>query len=170
MPTPEEMAEIQKERILSDAELIKGGADVTPEGGITATEDQIKDAKIEMGVHFYNKSKDLEGEIRRQRRRVEELSGRLKMRVEINGIQLNLEYAEYSDPEQYILSFPQLSGDAEFNEGEIRMPMGWLTYNDKKKEETARKLFEYASSVAQAEKDVKNVFKQVKEYRDELIV
>ena len=27
MPTPEEMAKIQEERILSDAELIKGGAE-----------------------------------------------------------------------------------------------------------------------------------------------
>jgi hemin uptake protein HemP len=28
MPTPEEMTEIEKQRILSDAELLKGGAEI----------------------------------------------------------------------------------------------------------------------------------------------
>ncbi len=59
MPTPEEMAKTQKERILSDAELVKGGADVTSEGIIRATEEQKKDARVEMGEHFYNEYKRL---------------------------------------------------------------------------------------------------------------
>jgi len=47
-PTPEEMAEINKERIKSDAELVKEGAEVTPDGRIKPTEEEIKDAEEKM--------------------------------------------------------------------------------------------------------------------------
>lgn len=62
MPTPEEVAQMQKKRILSDAKLVSRGADVTPDGKIMATEEQIMDAKIEMGEHFYNKLQELEAD------------------------------------------------------------------------------------------------------------
>jgi hypothetical protein len=48
MPTPEEMAKIQKERALSDAELIKGGAEyVVDEKGmrLDVAYEQIKAAE-----------------------------------------------------------------------------------------------------------------------------
>ena len=51
MPTPEEMAKIQKERVLSDAELIKGGAEyVVDEKGmrLDVTYERIKEAEKEM--------------------------------------------------------------------------------------------------------------------------
>jgi hypothetical protein len=51
MPTPEGMAKIQKERALSDAELIKGGAEyVVDEKGmrLDVTYEQIKEAEKEM--------------------------------------------------------------------------------------------------------------------------
>lgn len=57
--TPEEQVKMSKSRILSDAELIKGGADATPEGGVVATEEQKKDAKIEMGENFYQENIEL---------------------------------------------------------------------------------------------------------------
>jgi hypothetical protein len=59
MPTPEEMAKMQKERILTSASLVEGGADVTPEGVILPTDEQSKDARLEMGDHFYTKYKEL---------------------------------------------------------------------------------------------------------------
>lgn len=54
MPSPEEMAQINKQRVLSDADLLRGGAEMTNEGKILPTEEQIKDMKIEMGDHFYS--------------------------------------------------------------------------------------------------------------------
>jgi hypothetical protein len=51
MPTPAEMAEISKKRILSDAELVKEGAEVTPDGKIiSASEKQIREAKGEIKI------------------------------------------------------------------------------------------------------------------------
>lgn len=55
--TPEEKAEIQRQRTLSDAELLKDGAVYKEEGdgrmGLEPTKKQIMNAKIEMGEHFY---------------------------------------------------------------------------------------------------------------------
>lgn len=48
---------MQKERIKTAANLVEGGAGVTPEGVIIPTNEQIKEAKLEMGEHFYNKLK-----------------------------------------------------------------------------------------------------------------
>jgi len=42
---PKEKANFNKERILSDAEKINKGTDVTPEGQIIFTEDQVKSAR-----------------------------------------------------------------------------------------------------------------------------
>lgn len=58
--SPEEIAKNNKSRILSDAKLVKGGADVTAEGAIKVTGKQKTDAKLEMGDAFYKKSKQLE--------------------------------------------------------------------------------------------------------------
>lgn len=64
MPTPEEMAKMQKERALSDAELIKGGADyaIDKNGNLklNVTDEQIEQAKEEMGDNkLKEKMKDL---------------------------------------------------------------------------------------------------------------
>lgn len=63
MLTPEEMAEMQKKRIMSDANLVDEGADVTPEGAILPTEKQAKDAKMEMGDEIYEKYQEMGKEI-----------------------------------------------------------------------------------------------------------
>ena len=52
-----------KSRILSDYELIQGEADIDEKGILQPTDDQIKDAKIEMGDHFYKKSQKLGEEL-----------------------------------------------------------------------------------------------------------
>jgi hypothetical protein len=44
---PAEMSEINKERILSDAELITDGADITPEGRIIPTDEQMESMEEE---------------------------------------------------------------------------------------------------------------------------
>lgn len=59
--TPEEINKIHLERLKSDAKLSAGGAEIKFSldgkiGDVTPTEEQIKDAKIEMGEHFYNES------------------------------------------------------------------------------------------------------------------
>lgn len=59
--------ENSKSRILSDAELIKGGADIDAKGILQPTDGQIKDAKVEMGEHFYDKSKSQEEELQKTR-------------------------------------------------------------------------------------------------------
>ena len=89
MPTPEEMAKINKERKLSDAELIKGDAEVTPDDRIIPTEEQIKDAKIEMGEHFYKKATELERKNEEDRKEMENSRNVLKigniLEVKYNG-------------------------------------------------------------------------------------
>jgi len=53
MPTPEEMAKLQKERTLSDSELIKDGAEYVGEDNnlrLDVTDKQIEDAKGEMNA------------------------------------------------------------------------------------------------------------------------
>ena len=170
MPTPEEMVKFNKERIKSDAELVEEGAGVTPDGKILTTEEQQKDKKIEMGDHFYKKAKEFKQKINYNNERSAELNEKLNMREEINGIEFDLHWAEYSDPEQYVLYFPQLSKETEFNNGQIRMPMGMMVDDDdKEREEIAKKLLQYASSAAREEKDVKKVFRKVEEYRDDLM-
>jgi hypothetical protein len=62
MMTLEEMSKIQKERILSDAELVKGGADVSPEGVVIPTNDQIKDVKIDMKEDLLGRNNTTEDE------------------------------------------------------------------------------------------------------------
>ncbi len=47
--TQEDVENMRKKRASSDIELEKGGAKVTDDGKIFPTEDQQKDAKIEMG-------------------------------------------------------------------------------------------------------------------------
>lgn len=116
MLTPEEMAKIQKERILVEAELIRGGADVEPDGRIDSTEEQKKDAKIEMGEYFYKKSKELEEEIAQQKDSLNQTREKLqtvvvKMRVEkeVNGTRYVIKW--HPDYEEYIISFPDLELD-----------------------------------------------------------
>lgn len=46
--SPEDIPEFQKQRILSDAEIIKGGGEVTPDGKVHPTESQVEDAHREM--------------------------------------------------------------------------------------------------------------------------
>lgn len=58
--TQEEMAKNQKSRILSDAELVNGGADVSATGQIYPTEEQINSARLEMGDDFYQQNKELQ--------------------------------------------------------------------------------------------------------------
>lgn len=48
MPTPEELANEKKKYMLSDAELLKEGAEVCPNGTVYPTENQIEVAKKEM--------------------------------------------------------------------------------------------------------------------------
>lgn len=59
MPSPEEMAKIEKERILSDAELLKGGADYKfDEKGqkrLDVTDEQIEEAREEMKTALQNR-------------------------------------------------------------------------------------------------------------------
>jgi hypothetical protein len=47
-PSPDQISDINEKRILSDAEAIKGGAEVTPGGRVSFTDGQIKEAKREM--------------------------------------------------------------------------------------------------------------------------
>lgn len=108
-------------RYKSDIEFARGGADVTPEGNIVATEDQKKDAKMEMGEEFYKKYQreksgdsktSLEGEVSEEK---------INMEKEINGVKIILEWgAEY---DEYTISFPeQISKDKEspyFTKGDV---------------------------------------------------
>lgn len=60
MLTPEEMAKIQRQRTLSDAELIKEGASITPEGVIaSATEEEVDDAEKEIRGEMVSKKSEL---------------------------------------------------------------------------------------------------------------
>jgi len=75
MSTPEEIAENQKQRILSNAELVKGGAEVTPEGKIITTEEQQNDARKEMFDDLYEQNKALKLENEELRQQIESLKG-----------------------------------------------------------------------------------------------
>ena len=63
-PSPEEMAEIKKERTLSEAELLEGGAEykVDEEGKerLEVTDEQIEEAKekMEMGEGIESKQEE----------------------------------------------------------------------------------------------------------------
>lgn len=58
MLTPEAMAKIQKERILSDADLVNNGAEVDAEARIYPTNEQIENVKKEMEDELYENSKE----------------------------------------------------------------------------------------------------------------
>lgn len=102
-PTPEELAAMQKERILSDAKLINEGADVGAEGIIHVTEDQKKEAKIEMGEDFYNRSKGLKEENERLKEdlRQERNDGKVWWQKEYKGYDMP-RYIDYAAAEEYL--------------------------------------------------------------------
>ncbi len=58
MPSPDEQAEIEKERAISDAELLKDGAEYEIKDGkktLSPTEEQVGEAKEEMQIDFAEK-------------------------------------------------------------------------------------------------------------------
>ncbi len=57
--TPEQIAEMRKGRILSDAEAIKGGAEIDAEGKISLTEEQKREVKTEMEKKLAEKRSEL---------------------------------------------------------------------------------------------------------------
>ena len=64
--TPEEMAEIHRERTLSDSDQIKNYAEYTPEGVLEFTKGQVKEAHDEMRYEIdpkYRITKDLKKEM-----------------------------------------------------------------------------------------------------------
>jgi hypothetical protein len=57
--TSEQIAEMRKERILSDAKAVKGGAEVDAEGKVYFTEDQKREARRKMEKDFAEKRSEL---------------------------------------------------------------------------------------------------------------
>ncbi|MSU74526.1 hypothetical protein EXS57_01970 [Candidatus Kaiserbacteria bacterium] len=85
MPRPKKLAEIQKERILSQADLVREGADVTAEGEVIATGVQKADAKYEMEDDIRNKKR--RDEIHESKKGRETIS---LESTEANGVTINL--------------------------------------------------------------------------------
>ncbi|MBU1177537.1 MAG: hypothetical protein ABIG88_00010 [Patescibacteria group bacterium] len=95
MLTPEKMTKINKERKLSDVELIKEGAEVTPDNRIIPTEEQIQNIKGQ-SKEKYNPSEEeinkAEKMMTPQERKVSELRVEMIKKLEKEGKSGYLEY------------------------------------------------------------------------------
>jgi len=143
---PEEVAEMQKARILSSAELVKGGADVDVKGRITAvTEDQKIKAKLEMGEHFFDENQLLKGNLRYHEallREERELRDKIRLKKEINGSEISVAWDNGYN--EYTILFPQATLKGE------HVPEG--TSNDAirlgGRDDDAIEVFNYATELA----------------------
>ncbi|TAK95810.1 hypothetical protein EPO05_03330, partial [Patescibacteria group bacterium] len=61
MPTPEEVAAIQKERTINDAELLKDGAEYNENGVLAPTDEQTRKAEKEMKFELLSKELESKG-------------------------------------------------------------------------------------------------------------
>lgn len=135
-PLAEDQKKKTKSRLVSDAELIKGGAEIRDDGVPGLTEEQIKKAKQEM-----------EGE-----------KGYYLEQAEVNGINIQVYWDE--DFKNYTIYFPQIKTGEEASEKGVSDQV--IKIDEDRK--TAQKVFEFARQTAQAEEDVYELYKKVEEF------
>jgi hypothetical protein len=144
---------MQKKRILSDAELIKDGADISSQGGIVATEKQKDDARKEMGEHFYEEAKSLKLDAEEKSHETRKLLDKLHIRREVNGTELELYWDQVGDC--YGVYFPQINANLN---AEVRIS---------EDEKIALNFFDKVVELAKKEKDPGEIAKKAYEMSKE---
>lgn len=165
MPSPEEMANFNKSRIKSDVELVDGGAEVTPDGKIIPTEEQIKDAKIEMGQNFKEELEKMKASYEEHIRNLEEMfkeeeetTKKLHVMTEVNGKFFELVWVHKNIG--YELVFGMEADGSDYDgpkEDAIREPYIRVGKDDKE----ALSLFNRAVELANGKDDLRTIYKKV---------
>lgn len=135
-PLTEDEKEKTKSRIKSDADLIKGGAEIRDDGSLKAKGHQIRDAKIEMDSekgHYFEKAT-------------------------VNDIDFSVAWDDgYRD---YTIFFPQIELDENAYGQNIFDQV--LRINEDR--ETAKKVFDFVNQEAQQENDVYELYKKTENF------
>ena len=161
VPKPEDLAEMHKERKLTDAELIKGGAEVTEEGQTLATEDQIKDAKVEMGEDFHERyqreKRDREWYEQQAKTERELRAEKFNAEKEVNGIRISAKWIG----DKYIL-FVSKGAEKPRAERDFEDSLDLSAKND-----DAIDIFNYAIKMAEMKNYGPHLFQEIRQYAKE---
>lgn len=135
-PLTGEEKEKTKSRIISDANLIEGGAEIRDDGSIEVTKNQIKDAKQEM----------------------ESEQGHYLEQASVNGIDFSVGWDNgYRD---YTIYFPQI----EIGEKAYEQNVPDQVIRISKNREKAKKVFDFIKQEAQQEGDVYKLYKKAENF------
>ena len=135
-PLTEEEKEKTKSRMVSDADLVKGGAEIRDDGSLEVTNDQIRNAKQEM----------------------ESEQGHYLEKASINGVDFSVGWDNgYRD---YTIYFPQI----EFGENAYEQGVSDQVLRISENREIAKKVFDFVNQEAQRESDVYKLYKKTEDF------
>ncbi len=131
------------------------------------TDEQIKDAKIEMGEHFYEENEKSKKEIENLRKELEkqyEIKNKLHLENELGGIKIVVEWDEGYN--QYVIHYPNLELTKRVKDMGIYDNVQKISKSD----ESATKTFEYAVHLAAQGTDMYALYKKMEKFIDRPII